>query len=352
MITQKLNLSLVPGGVPPRINVSRYDVGSRTLEFHLINGYSDDFTIPDNSEVILEGSKKDEKIFAYHCTYDGSDVYSNVTRQMTILAGEVECELVIIDEEDNVLGSANFVIVVENSPIDDESISEDDIGIFNDYIEQMKELKDEAVSEAGTASKTWAVGGTGTREGEDTDNSKYYCEEAKTTTADAISEMETIKTDTVTEAEAISKSWAVGGTGARTGEDTDNSKYYSEQASTTTEEAIKTINTTTQAAIKEMNTIKTQTVTEAETISKSWAVGGTGARTGENTNNSEYWSNQASNQAVAAAESAAQAAMYAGVVMPKFYLNIEDGYLYYQDGKDIDFKVDEDEATLYVKIGG
>lgn len=300
MITQKLNLSLVPGGVPPRINVSRYDVGSRTLEFHLINGYSDDFTIPDNSEVILEGSKKDEKIFAYHCTYDGSDVYSNVTRQMTILAGEVECELVIIDEEDNILGSANFVIVVENSPVDDESISEDDIGIFNDYIEQMKELKDEAVSEAGTASKTWAVGGTGTR----------------------------------------------------TGEDTDNSKYYSEQASSTTEAAIANINSTTQAAIKEMNAIKTQTVAQSETIAKSWAVGGTGARTGENTNNSEYWSNQASNQALAAADSAAQAAMYAGVVMPKFYLNIEDGYLYYQEGKDIDFKIDEDEATLYVKIGG
>lgn len=352
MITQNINLSLVPGGVPPRINVSRYDVGSRVLAFHLINGYSDNFTIPDGSEVILEGSKKDNKIFAYHCTYEGADVYSNVTRQMTILAGDIECELVIIDTDDNTLGSANFVIAVENSPVDDESISEDDIGIFNDYIEQMKELKNEAVSEAKTAAKTWAVGGTGTRTGEDSDNSKYYCEQAKTTTESAVEEMETIKTETVTEAEQISKSWAVGGTGSRTGENTDNSKYYSEQASSTTEAAIANINSTTQAAIKEMNTIKTQTVAESETIAKSWAVGGTGARTGENTNNSEYYCNQAGIQAGAASDSAALAAMYAGVVMPKFYLNTDDGYLYYKEGEDIDFKVDEDEATLYVKIGG
>ena len=30
-------------------------------------------------------------------------------------------------------------------------------------------------------SKSYAVGGTGTREGENTDNAKYYCEQAKAT---------------------------------------------------------------------------------------------------------------------------------------------------------------------------
>ena len=237
MITQKIILNLIPNGVPPRINVSQYDMGSRILEFHLINGYSDDFTIPAGSDVFIEGTKKDKTVFAYQCKYSGSDVTCNITRQMTILKGDVECELVIIDSDNNILGSANFVIYVENAAVDDGSISESDVQVFNDYILQMKEIKKEAVSEAETISKSWAVGGTGTRTGEDTDNSKYYC-------------------------------------------------------------------------------------------------------------------NQASMQASDAADSASQAAMYAGITMPSFYLNIEDGYLYQKEGVDIDFKVDEDAATLYVKIGG
>ena len=49
-------------------------------------------------------------------------------------------------------------------------------------------------------SKSWAVGGTGLRSGEDENNSKGFSE--------------------------WSKSWAVGGTGKREGEDTDNAMYY------------------------------------------------------------------------------------------------------------------------------
>ena len=38
MITQTINLNLIPGGVLPRINVSQYDKGSRTLNFNIYNG--------------------------------------------------------------------------------------------------------------------------------------------------------------------------------------------------------------------------------------------------------------------------------------------------------------------------
>lgn len=56
-------------------------------------------------------------------------------------------------------------------------------------------------------SKSWAVGGTGLRSDEEINNSKYW-------------------SDFNRDRAILSESWAVGGTGIREGEDTDNSKYY------------------------------------------------------------------------------------------------------------------------------
>ena len=63
-------------------------------------------------------------------------------------------------------------------------------------------------------SKSWAVGGTGLRSDEDENNSKYWAE---------ISQYWADHTEDFSE---WSKSWAVGGTGKREGEDTDNAMYY------------------------------------------------------------------------------------------------------------------------------
>lgn len=73
-------------------------------------------------------------------------------------------------------------------------------------------------SDSATTAESWAVGGTNTRDGEDTDNAKYYAQSVKTLA----------QTSEVSANRA--QSWAVGGTGIREGEDTDNSKYYAEQA--------------------------------------------------------------------------------------------------------------------------
>lgn len=62
-------------------------------------------------------------------------------------------------------------------------------------------------------SQSYAIGNSGIRENEDTDNAKYYCEQAY-----------------LSDYSIMSKSWAVGNTGRREGEDTDNSHYYSELA--------------------------------------------------------------------------------------------------------------------------
>lgn len=60
-------------------------------------------------------------------------------------------------------------------------------------------------------SKSWAVGGTGLRSDEDENNSKYWAEISR------------LFSET---SENSAKTWAVGGTGTRPYEDTDNAKYY------------------------------------------------------------------------------------------------------------------------------
>lgn len=108
--------------------------------------------------------------------------------------------------------------------------------------------------------KSWAVGDTGYREGENTNNAKYYSEEtskqvklAQQTVEEAQQTVEEAQR-TVEEAQRLrddvqtyppiaerhartAESWARGGTGIREGEDTDNAKYYSEQIGNSANEA-------------------------------------------------------------------------------------------------------------------
>lgn len=71
-------------------------------------------------------------------------------------------------------------------------------------------------TDSATFAQSYAKGGTGTRENEDTDNAKYYKEQAERYAT----------SDYALEAE----SYAKGGTGYRPDEDTDNAKYYKEIA--------------------------------------------------------------------------------------------------------------------------
>lgn len=84
------------------------------------------------------------------------------------------------------------------------------------------------------------------------------------------------------------------------------------------------------------------------TAAKSWAVGGTGSREGENTNNSEYYSNQAQTSANNAKNEADRAAQYSQIVAPGFYFDPETSTLYIKAGIGVDFVVSD--ATIYWKV--
>ena len=173
MITQTINLNLIPGSLLPRINVSQYDNGSRTLQFNLYNGFSP-YEIPSGASVSIVGTKADNTGFEYACTFDGSLVSVNITDQMTAFAGEVQSEL-RIRQSGEILGTANFIINVERAALsDDTQISETDIPI----IQRIPEILEEAEDYADTAHK-WATFGADTETPSSTNNAKYWAEQSQ-----------------------------------------------------------------------------------------------------------------------------------------------------------------------------
>jgi hypothetical protein len=181
MITQSINLNLIPGGVLPRFNVSQYDKGSRVLQFNLFSG-SFPFEVPDGSTVTIQGTKKDMTGFQYPCTYQGSLVVSDLYDQMTVLAGEVTTELVITDTNLNILGTCNFIIDVEQAALSkDIPISETELPLLQEAVRAANEAKAsaEAAEDDAKDAEAWA---NGTRSGvpvEPSDptyqkNAKYY----------------------------------------------------------------------------------------------------------------------------------------------------------------------------------
>lgn len=174
MITQTLDLNLIPGRVLPMVNVSQYDKDSRTLEFTIYNG-DQTFDLTGLSAYI-QGLKPDGHGFNYPATVSAGKITADVTEQMTAVSGRVMCEIIVMSGTDRI-GTGNFILNVEAAAMPDGSnMSESDYS----YIEQLIEDAQEAVTDA----EAWAVGEKGGVPVPATDptyqnNSKYYSEVAQ-----------------------------------------------------------------------------------------------------------------------------------------------------------------------------
>lgn len=150
MIEQTYFLDMIPGeSTPPMVHVSQFDVNSRTLTFNLMKGGV--AYVPDaGMSVTLDGMKPDNTVFSYPMTVDGSSVSIDVMTQMTVVSGHVNCE-VSVSNQTGKIGSANFILAVEESPIDSGSISESDIPIFEDLKNQAQQAAASAEQSASDA---------------------------------------------------------------------------------------------------------------------------------------------------------------------------------------------------------
>lgn len=233
MITQAINLNLIPGQVLPRVNVSQYDSGTRTLRMTLFNG-EQIFNVPSGASGYIQGTKPDRTGFQYAATVTaGSNIVTiDITQQMTAVKGEVVCELVLANGSDRI-ATVNFIIYVEPAALaDDTVISDTDLPLIEQAAELAQEIEAIAADVEANAEKAEAYG-AGTIDGDPVpstnpayqNNAQYYAAQAAASAAQI--------GDEVQDAEA----WAVGergGVPVTSGDDTyhNNSKYYAGEAHT------------------------------------------------------------------------------------------------------------------------
>lgn len=127
----EFSLDLIPGGIPPVAHCSQGDIDRLLVITTTRNGRGWDLS---DCDVAIRGKKPDKTVFEYTPTFDDNGrVVVSTTEQMTIIPGPVECELVFTSGS-TVVATANFVMIVEESPFDENAASESVIERAEDIV--------------------------------------------------------------------------------------------------------------------------------------------------------------------------------------------------------------------------
>lgn len=271
MITQSIIINLIPSGIPPRIKVSQYDTGAEAIEVTLLNG-AEAYEIPADATVLLTGRTSGGQVFTKKATTaSGSVATFGVIDAMTASAGTAKAEVEILDGQ-TVLGSANFDIYVEPSPVRKDNTAESDwsdlqamanavvaagkkvddaeqvVADATDVANKANEIitaigdkveRSETAATSAEAAQTAAEAAQGKAESAQTaaETAEQSASASATTATTKATEVETNASAAAESADAA-KAWAVGPSDELTaGTDTDNAKYYAAQAKEAAEKA-------------------------------------------------------------------------------------------------------------------
>lgn len=143
IVEQHFKVSMVPGGVPTRVYLKRYDTGIGALKFHLYGDNNEPYLITNDTTVSFKGSKiipgGTSYMLMYNCSFTSNVVSLSVPLQLTIESGEVNCELRFVDSSGNSKGSTSIILEVEDSaPQYGVTISGTDIAYANQVLEQLQ----------------------------------------------------------------------------------------------------------------------------------------------------------------------------------------------------------------------
>ena len=135
---QNLKLNLVPGGVPPVLNVSQYD-SAYDVHFTIYNG-AQLFEIPDDVSIEFQETKRDGNGFTVGATKSAQtgQCYIWMQEQMSAVPGDQICELVLTNTTEDQIGTANFIMRVEPAALNKNTvISESEIAYANQVLAQL-----------------------------------------------------------------------------------------------------------------------------------------------------------------------------------------------------------------------
>ena len=123
-----------------------------------------------------------ETEFTDSSTIDFSVTGSNVTA--TIKNGSITLSML----ENTVMSTLQGYMTAAQTAASNAATSETNAGTYRDQAQESATAAASSASEAGaksTLSESWAIGGTGTRTGEDTNNSKYFAQQASSSATTA-----------------------------------------------------------------------------------------------------------------------------------------------------------------------
>ena len=135
---QNIKLNLVPGGVPPVLNVSQYD-SAYDVHFTIYNG-AQLFEIPDDVSIQFQETKRDGNGFTVGATKSAQtgQCYIWMQEQMSAVPGDQICELVLTNTTEDQIGTANFIMRVEPAALKKNTvISESEIAYANQVLAQL-----------------------------------------------------------------------------------------------------------------------------------------------------------------------------------------------------------------------
>lgn len=144
MSEQHVKVSIVPGGVPPRVYLKQYDTGLSALKLHVYDENNEPYTIETDTVVSFKGNKiipgGTSYILMYDCTFTDNVVSVTVPLQLTLESGEINCELRFVDENGNSKGSIAIILEVEKGvPEYGAVISGSDIAYANDVLTKLQQ---------------------------------------------------------------------------------------------------------------------------------------------------------------------------------------------------------------------
>lgn len=135
--TIELKLDIIPGAVVPVLHISQSDKTWRKLKF-LLHARGSVFTIPSGAVALVNGKKSDGKGFSYTGTVDTTNaaVTISVQEQMSVCPGPVIMEI-MLQSGNEIIGSANFIMMVEPGPLNDAVISDSDLKAIDEALENI-----------------------------------------------------------------------------------------------------------------------------------------------------------------------------------------------------------------------
>ena len=171
------------------INAKQNDKNSRFLSITCYD-HGELFTLSAaNHSAYIRYKKANEYSVLNSCTIDKGKVIVELTEQMLAASGMCYADLIIVEggnaivdantgvitsiEGSSILSTMTFCIDVAETAVDNFDIESNyDFDGLNEALDEMKADYQDVVKTA----RSWAEGGTGTRDGEDERNAKYYAE--------------------------------------------------------------------------------------------------------------------------------------------------------------------------------